>query len=82
MARYYFDTRDAGGFHHDDVGLDCDSFEAAREQAQSVLPALARDQLPDGEHCVFACDVRDETGRSVYHAEMTFYGRRVSIEAD
>lgn len=74
--RYYFDLQDAEGHHRDDTGLLCDDFESARCQAQSVLPEIARDQMPDGEHLRLACEVRDEAGRIVYRAELTFRGTR------
>ena len=65
MARYYFDVQDGRGFHRDEMGDEFDSFEEAREQAQALLPDIAREELPDGELHVITCDVRDESGRIV-----------------
>ncbi len=77
MARYYFDIRDNGGFHRDIAGDDFGTFEEAREQAQSLLPDIARRELPDGELHTITCDVRDARGRVVYQGKLTFEGKRI-----
>lgn len=74
MPRYYFDVRDNRGFHRDEVGDDFDSFDEARTQAQSLLPDIAREELPDGDLHTITCDVRNETGRTVYRGEITYRG--------
>ncbi len=76
MTRYYFDIQDAKGFHHDDIGDELESFEEARDVAQSLLPDIARDELPDGELHIVTCDVRDEASRVVYRGKLTFEGTR------
>ncbi len=76
MPRYYFDVRDNGGLHRDDIGDEFDSFEDARTQAQSLLPDIAREELPDGDLHIITCDVRDEAGRVVYRGEITYRGTR------
>lgn len=75
MPRYYFDVRDGQGFHRDEFGDEFGSFDAARHQAQSLLPHIAREEMPDSDqHCI-TCEVRDDTGRVVYRGELTFEGR-------
>ena len=76
MPRYYFDVRDSKGFHHDPVGDEFDLFEEAREQCQSLLPDIAREELPDGDLHTITCDVRDDAGRVVYRGEITYRGTR------
>ncbi len=76
MARYFFDLTDGAGFHSDNVGDEFDSFEEAKAQAQSLLPDIARAELPDGELHIIQCDVRDDTGRIVYQGKLTFEGTR------
>ena len=76
MARYFFDVHNVTGSHRDDVGDEFASFEEARDQAQSLLPDIAREELPDGELHVITCDVRDDTGRVVYRGKLTFEGTR------
>ena len=79
MPRYYFDVRDADGFHRDDVGDDFDDFTEARDQAQVLLPDIARKELPDGELHLISCDVRNEGGEIVYRGELTFRGTNFTV---
>lgn len=76
MVRYYFDVRDGSGFHRDEFGDEFASFEEARMQAQSLLPDIAREEMPDGELHVITCDVRDEADRNVYRGRLTYEGMR------
>ena len=74
MPRYFFDIDDGERVSVDDHGCDLPDRQSARDQAISVLPDIARDELPDGDTRVFACCVRDETGRRIFEA-------RLSLEA-
>lgn len=76
MPRYYFDVRNRGGLHRDDIGDELVDFEEARGQAQAILPDIARAELPDGELHVVTCDVRDEADEIVYRGELTYRGTR------
>ena len=76
MPRFFFDVRDAQGFHRDEIGDDFANFEEARDQAQALLPDIAREELPDGELHQITCEVRDSTGRIVYRGHLTFEGTR------
>lgn len=77
MRRFYFDVHDSTGFHRDEVGDEMRDFEEARDQAQSLLPDIARDELPDGESHRVVCEVRDETDRVVYRGTLTYEGTRL-----
>ena len=79
MARYFFDVRDCKGLQRDTIGDEFDSFEEARQQAQSLLPDIAREELPDGEYHLITCDVRDEEGRTVYRGEISYRGTRFPV---
>ena len=72
MSHYYFDIRDSRGLHQDEFGDEFDSMEEARRQAQSILPDIARGELPDGKSHTITCDLRDETGRIVYQSKLNF----------
>lgn len=74
--RYFFDVSDSQGFHRDEIGDDYANFEEARDQAQMLLPDIAREELPDGELHTITCDVRDEADRVVYRGKLTYEGRR------
>ena len=53
---------------------------AARLAALAVLPDMAHDKLPDGDHRTFTSTVRDETGREIYEATLTLVGEwKVSL---
>lgn len=74
MARYYFDVHNGSGFHRDDIGDEFPTFAEAREQAQALLPDIAREELPDGETHMMVCEVRDEAGRIVYRGRLMYEG--------
>ena len=71
MPRFFFDIRDADGFHRDEAGDEFESFQEARDQAQSLLPDIARAELPDGELHEIMCEVRSDANRIVYRAKLT-----------
>ncbi len=70
MPKFFFDIVD-GSLTVDDVGTDLPDFSAARDQAVSVLPEIARDELPDGDERVFQVTVRDEGGKPMFKATMS-----------
>ena len=72
MARYFFDITDGKGLHSDEFA----NFAEARDQAQVLLPDIARQELPGSELHVITCDIRDDTGRIVYRGKLTFEGTR------
>lgn len=76
MPRYFFDLHNGSGLHRDQIGDELDDFEQAREQCQTLLPDIVRDELPDGELHTVTCTVRDETDRIVYRGEITYKGTR------
>jgi hypothetical protein len=61
MPRYFFDTYDGDRFLPDDTGLEFESLEAARAEAQKSLE-IAREVLSDSNHRSFVVNVRDEAG--------------------
>ncbi len=77
LPRFYFDVHDAHGYHRDDFGEPLASFEEARDQCQSLLPDIAREELPDGEMHTVTCEVRDESGAVIYRGELTYRGTRI-----
>ena len=71
MARYLFDIYDNEKVSPDTKGLECASRREVREAAISVLPAIACDELPDGNHHFFRVRVRDCEDRPVFQASLT-----------
>jgi hypothetical protein len=72
MPRFYFDTYDGTHLVVDHLGLDLEGIEAAKHAAVTVLPEMARDALPDGDRMEFSVRVRDENGRRVLMATLSF----------
>jgi hypothetical protein len=60
MPRYYFDTRDGSEFVRDDIGIELDGVEAARDEATRGLADFARDALPGSVRRELAVECRDE----------------------
>ena len=74
MPLYYFDIIDDGTMHRDEFGADLPGFEEARQQAQSLLPDIARDELPDGDEHTFVCEVREGERGIVYRGRLIYQG--------
>ena len=76
MPKFFFDVQDGNGFHEDCIGDVFDSLEDAVAQAQCILPAIARDEMPSGDLHDFKCDVRDDASRIVYRGNLSYRGSR------
>ena len=72
MPRYYFDTRDNESFIADEVGLDLQNVEAARDEAVRGLADLARDVLPEGIRRTLAIEVKDAFNRPLLRTALVF----------
>jgi hypothetical protein len=74
MPRYYFDIAD-GGPHSDDTGTECVDDEDVRRPAMRALPGIANEHIPaNGDRGIYTVVARDEFGRSVYAATLSFVG--------
>ena len=60
----------------DDFGVEFDQFEEARNHAVSLLPDIAREELPNGTRRDFICDIRTEEGHVIYRATLKFRENR------
>ncbi|MBP0438716.1 DUF6894 family protein [Tianweitania sediminis] len=69
-TRFFFDVFDGSRFDHDEIGTVLASRDEVRVQSTTLLPALASDVLPDGNHRTFVVRVRDESGRYIFEATM------------
>ena len=63
MPRFFFDTFDGTELVSDEAGLELESVEIAKAEAQKRLPEMATDALPDGNHRTFVVNVRDQAGK-------------------
>lgn len=71
MARFFFDTYDGNRLISDTEGIELQSVEMAKVEAQKALPELARDALPDGNPKTFIVSVRDEGGQVIIRAALS-----------
>ena len=72
MPFYYFDIIEDGVLSRDEFGVELASFEEARDQAQALLPDIARAGMPSRDQSTFACEVREETRGVVYRGSLTY----------
>jgi hypothetical protein len=71
VPRYFFDIDDGDRQSRDTLGTELPDREAVRREATGILPDIAREELPDGNHRIFACSVRDESGTVIFVAKLT-----------
>ena len=71
MPRFFFDVHD-GTFSRDEDGVELADIDAARKAVWNTLPAIAADRQANGNMaCQLRMDVRDESGKHVFHAALT-----------
>ena len=77
MPRYFFDIHDAAkGIERDDDGIELADIEMVRRQAETILPDIARDEIPGGgDQRMYTVLVTDEDGAPVYSASLTYAGQ-------
>lgn len=68
---FYFDIGDGDDLMIDNEGSDLKSREHARREAIALLPDIARDELPDGDHHTFSVSVRNQEGKVIFEASLT-----------
>ena len=72
MPRFFFDVHD-GTFMRDDMGVELQNVDAARKAVWNTLPAMASQREADGDMaCQLRMDVRDESGKHLFHAALAF----------
>lgn len=74
MPHYFFDIYDNDTLYRDDYGIELEDLYAAREQAIALLPDVARDSLPDGDHHTFKAVVKCREQRIRYVVSLTLAG--------
>jgi hypothetical protein len=77
VPRYYFDCRDGDRFIEDDVGLDFDSIEQARDEATAALAGIAKDVLPGSLRRELSIEVRDEAKEPLLRTCLVFEAIRL-----
>lgn len=72
MSRYYFDLHNGDGPLRDDEGLELDTRRSVNRQVARILAEIARDEMPTHDRAVINLKVRDEAGKIVSFASLTF----------
>jgi hypothetical protein len=72
MSRYYFDLCNGDGPTNDNEGMELSSRESVTRQISRILVDIARDELPREERSVIEVKVRNEAGKVVSVASLTF----------
>jgi hypothetical protein len=79
MPLYFFDTRDGADFVRDEIGLELEGIEQARDEATRGMADLVKDALPGAVRRELSIQVRNEADRDVLRASVWF---EVAILAD
>ena len=72
MACFFFDIDDGERQTRGDVALEFADATAARDNAVSALPDIARDAMPDGSKRDFTVTMRNEGGIPIFRARLSF----------
>lgn len=70
MPRYFFDVHDGTRFTADEIGVELDGVEAARQEAGSALAGFAMN-LRDGQPHEVVIEVKDEAGQRLLVAKLS-----------
>ena len=72
MPRYFFNVHDGGNLP-DQEGVEFDNLDDVRKEVWNTLPMLAAHRAPNGDMaCQLRMDVRDESGKHLFHAALAF----------
>ncbi|RWE78236.1 hypothetical protein [Mesorhizobium sp.] len=72
MPKYFFDFSDTGESSPDEAGTELASFEAAKAEAVRSLMEMTAEVPLGGTHRELTMTVRDESGRNLARAVITF----------
>ena len=70
--RYFFDVHHGNELTRDEVGMDLDGINEARDEAAEALAEMAGGASRDANPRNFAIEVRDERGQPVLKAEISY----------
>jgi hypothetical protein len=72
LPLYYFDTRDGDDLIRDELGLELDGIEQARDEATRGMADLVKDALPGAVRRELSVQVRDDADRDLLRASLWF----------
>ncbi|OJF93713.1 DUF6894 family protein [Pararhizobium antarcticum] len=72
MRRYFFDLHNGDGPTRDDTGIELASRQSVAMEVSRILLEVAREELPYQARAIVSLTVRDDTGRAISVASLTF----------
>jgi hypothetical protein len=72
MRRYFFDLHNGDGPIRDDTGIQLPSRQSVAMEVSRILLEVASDELPYQARTIVSITVRDDTGRAISVASLTF----------
>ncbi|PYE29302.1 hypothetical protein C8J38_101443 [Rhizobium sp. PP-WC-2G-219] len=72
MSRYFFDLHNGDGPVLDEEGQEMASRKSVAMEVARILGDIARDEMPETCNGTIALTVRDDTGRTITVARLTF----------
>ena len=72
MGRYFFELRNDDGMTPDDEGMELSSRDQIVSETSRIMLDVAHDEFPDRESAAVSVFVRDESGRIVSIANLSF----------
>lgn len=72
MSRYYFDLHNGDGPTTDNDGMELGSRESVNKQVTRILVDIARDEMPTEDRAVISVKVRNDKGKIISVASLTF----------
>jgi hypothetical protein len=73
MPSFFVDTSDGEHFVRDEIGLEVESLQSARDEAMDALRAMSQDMLIDGDFRELFAIIRDPSGRMLCKARMRIW---------
>lgn len=72
MSRYFFDLHNGDGATRDNEGLELASRASVTREVNRILMDVAQDEIGDQSNGAVSVVVRDESGKAVSVANLTF----------
>ena len=72
MSRYFFDLHNGHELTRDNEGLEISSREMISREVTRILVDVARDELGTDHQTVISVSVRNEAGKTISVASLTF----------
>ncbi|WEZ83661.1 hypothetical protein P6U16_02245 [Rhizobium sp. 32-5/1] len=72
MRRYFFDLHNGDGPIRDDTGIQLSSRQSVAMEVSRILLEVASDEIPYQARAIVSITVRDDTGRAISVASLTF----------